>query len=194
MLLVVRGRAELIRHGRSAGGYPGRERSYPHPMADETWGQRVADLWATFGDVEAPVFVARMRSLTAERPDDAVAAFQLAGALDSTGDEREAAEHYRRAFDAGLPGALLRPATVQYASTLRNLGRADDAVLLLSTERDRVSDELDDAVRAFLALALVDAGRPTEAAGVALGALAPHLPRYTRSLAAYAAELRDRDG
>jgi hypothetical protein len=44
-------------------------------------------------------------------------------------------------------------------------------------------------VRAFLALALVDAGREREAVAHALTALAPHLPRYQRSLANYAREL-----
>ena len=47
----------------------------------------------------------------------------------------------------------------------------------------------DDAVSAFLALALVDTGREREAVSLALGALAPHLPRYQRSLANYADEL-----
>jgi hypothetical protein len=44
-------------------------------------------------------------------------------------------------------------------------------------------------VRGFLALALVSAGRPREAAALALEALAPHLPRYQRSLGAYARDL-----
>lgn len=51
------------------------------------------------------------------------------------------------------------------------------------------SDSLDDAVRAFLALALTDVDEEREAASLALEALAGHLPRYQRSLANYAAEL-----
>ena len=52
-------------------------------------------------------------------------------------------------------------------------------------------DELppDDAVRAFLALALTSVGREREAVSIALTALAAHLPRYNRSLANYAREL-----
>ena len=53
-------------------------------------------------------------------------------------------------------------------------------------ELDQGSDELDDAARAFLALALHDLGRHDEALALALTALAPHLPRYQRSLANYA--------
>ncbi|HEU5357435.1 MAG TPA: tetratricopeptide repeat protein [Actinocrinis sp.] len=40
-------------------------------------------------------------------------------------------------------------------------------------------------MRGFLALALVDVGREREAVSLALRALAPHLPRYQRSLANY---------
>jgi hypothetical protein len=45
---------------------------------------------------------------------------------------------------------------------------------------------LDDAVTAFLALALVDVGQEREAVALALLALSHHLPRYQRSLANYA--------
>jgi len=62
-------------------------------------------------------------------------------------------------------------------------------VTLLTAELDADSNDLDDAVRAFLALALTSAGREREAVSVALSALAPHLARYNRSLANYAAEL-----
>ena len=79
-----------------------------------------------------------------------------------------------------------RRAVIQLASSLRNVGRADESVALLTAELDAEPDELDDAVRAFLALALVDVGREREAVSHALTALAPHLPRYQRSLANYA--------
>ncbi len=78
---------------------------------------------------------------------------------------------------------------IQLASSLRNLGEVDESVRLLTAERDTGSDELDDAVRAFLALALTDAGREREAVGIALTALAPHLSRYRRSVTNYASEL-----
>jgi hypothetical protein len=81
---------------------------------------------------------------------------------------------------------------IQLASSLRNLGRPDESVALLRAERDEGSDELDDAVVAVLALALADSGREREAAGLAIGALARHLPRYNRSMAAYAEELSGR--
>jgi len=78
---------------------------------------------------------------------------------------------------------------IQMASSLRNIGRAPESVALLTAERDAGSDDLDDAVDAFLALALVDTGREREAVSIALTALARHLIRYQRSLANYAQQL-----
>jgi len=83
---------------------------------------------------------------------------------------------------------------IQLASSLRNLGEAEESVALLRDELAAGSDELDDAVRAFLSLALVSAGREREAVSHALAALAPHLPRYQRSLGAYAQDLVDEGG
>jgi len=47
---------------------------------------------------------------------------------------------------------------IQMASSLHNLGQASESVPLLMAERERESDDLDAAVSAALALALVDAG------------------------------------
>jgi tetratricopeptide (TPR) repeat protein len=152
------------------------------------WEERVADLWASFDDVDEATFLARMDALAAELPE-AVAEFERASAFDSTGHEQEAVAHYRRALELGLDDTRRRRATIQLASSLRNVGEVDASIALLTVEREQPSDELDDAVAAFLALALLDAGREREAVSVALGALAPHLPRYQRSLAGYAAEI-----
>ena len=151
----------------------------------------MADTWAALGDLEPADFVARMRDLAAERPvGDAIARFELGAANDSTGRPDEAVPLYRQALAAGLTGERRRRAVIQLASSLRNLGRPEESVALLEAEREAGSDALDDAVAAFLALALVDTGRERDAVALALTALARHLPRYTRSLAAYADELR----
>lgn len=154
------------------------------------WEQRLAALWAALDDHAPTDFLARMSALAAERPPgDAVALFELASANDSTGHEREAAPLYRQALAAGLTGVRRRRAVIQLASTLRNLGQSAESVALLTAEREAGSDVLDDAVAAFLALALSDEGREREALSLALGALSRHLPRYNRSLARYAEAL-----
>ncbi len=159
-------------------------------MDDWEWEQRLDALWAACDDYGEDDFVAKMGALVAERPaNDPVALFELAGAHDSTGHEAEAVGLYRRALGFGLAGIRRRRATIQLASSLRNVGQAEEGVALLRAEREAGSDELDDAVSAFLALLLVDTGREREAVGLALAALAPHLPRYQRSLKHYAQEL-----
>ena len=163
----------------------------------DAWEQRLADLWAAIDSLSPEAFRARMEALAGERPPgDAIAAFELASANDSTGRGDRAAPLYREALAAGLTGIRRRRAVIQLASTLRNLGQAEESVALLAAERDAGSDELDDAVAAFLALALAlaDRGREREALGLALGALAAHLPRYNRSLANYARDLSQTPG
>jgi hypothetical protein len=120
-----------------------------------------------------------------------VAAFERASSLDSTGHSDLAVPLYRQALDLGLSGVRRRRAVIQLASSLRNLGQAPQSVSLLRAELLAGSDDLDDAVRAFLALALVDTGEEREAASLALASLAPHLPRYQRSVANYAQLLID---
>jgi tetratricopeptide repeat protein len=163
-------------------------------VPDDNWEQRLAELWTTLEDRPEEEFVAAIDELTAELPDDDGAApFERAAARDSTGHSDLAIPLYRQALDRGLIGERRRRAVIQLASSLRNTGEPAAGVELLETELARTSDALDDAVRAFLALALVDSGRAREAVSHALLALAPHLPRYQRSTADYARALAPED-
>lgn len=158
------------------------------------WEARSAELWASIDCLEPKSFRERVGILTSELPaGHAVALFELACANDSTGLPDQAVPLYRQALAAGLSGERRRRAIIQMASSLRNLGQAEESVALLTAERERESDRLDDAVTAFLALALADMGRERESASLALEALAPHLPRYNRSLTNYARSLRSQD-
>lgn len=168
---------------------------------DPGWRQRVDGLWAAFetyeaeGEAGAARFREEMEALAGELPaEDPVGLFERASAHDSTGSEAAAAALYRRALAGGLPGDLRRQAVIQLASTVRNLGDPGESVALLSAERasgagDGPEDGLGDAVDAFLALALTDLGREREAVALLLRALAPHLPRYRRSVVNYSRDL-----
>jgi tetratricopeptide (TPR) repeat protein len=157
------------------------------------WERRVADAWATFDERSDDENRALIDRLASELPaDSAVASFERAAAFDSTGRSDLAVPLYREALGRGLTPERRRRAVIQLASSLRNVGEVEESVTLLTAELGQPNDELDDAVRGFLALALADVGREREALSHALTALAPHLPRYQRSLAAYAAELGDR--
>jgi hypothetical protein len=158
------------------------------------WESRIAAAWATLDVVDDDAFVAAIAALADEAPaGTGIGHFERAAAYDSTGHSDLAVPLYESALAAGLTGLRRRRAVIQLASSLRNLGRSEQSLALLSTELDAGSDELDDALRGFLALALCDAGREREAAAIALRALAPHLPRYQRSLANYARLLVEPD-
>jgi tetratricopeptide (TPR) repeat protein len=161
-------------------------------VSDASWDDRLADAWASINEMAESDFLVLIEDLAAELPQgSAIAAFERASAFDSFGHPDRAVPLYREALQAGLTGERHRRAVIQLASSLRNLGRPQESIALLTAERDAGSDELDDAVRAFLALALADVGRNREALSIALAALAPHLPRYQRSLSNYARLLVD---
>jgi tetratricopeptide (TPR) repeat protein len=166
-------------------------------MDEADWERRLALVWASVDGQGEEDFRAAIVEIVAERPeDDGIGQFERASSLDSTGYPDVAIEHYRRALELGLTGLRRRRATIQLASSLRAVGIEekrpelfDESVALLTAELDAPSDELDDAVRAFLALALTSVGRDREAASIALTTLAPHLARYNRAVKAYAREL-----
>ena len=166
-------------------------------MSDASWEKRLADLWKAMDKYAEDEFIANIDTMTAELPaggrDSAIGLFERGGAQDSTGHPHLAVALYRAALAAGLPGSRRRQATIQLASSLRNLGDSMEAVTLLSDELLAASDELDGAVAAFLALALVDVGREREAVAFSLTALSNYLPRYNRSLARYARQLTDKN-
>lgn len=156
------------------------------------WERRVSELWAAVDEHDDEEFVAQIDALVAELPaGSAIGLFERACALDSTGHSDLAAPLYRAALDGGLSGIRRRRAVIQMASSLRNLGDAEQALSLLSAELARDDDVLTGAVRGFLALALTDCGREREAVSVALSALAEYLPRYNASLGRYARALVD---
>jgi hypothetical protein len=154
------------------------------------WEARVAAAWRSFDERTDDENRALVESLAAELPaDSAVASFERACVLDSTDASDLAVPLYREALARGLPVDRRRRAVIQLASSLRNIGRSEESVELLTEELTAQSDELDDAVRAFLALALTDVGREREAVSHAVSAVVGHLPRYQRSLAYYARAL-----
>src|SRR5690606_28651579 len=169
----------------------------------DTWEARVSEAWSSIDSYAGreDEFRALIDSLAAERPEgDPIAAFERACAWDSTGRSDLAVPLYRWAVDHGLDGYRRRRAVIQMSSSLRNVGQVERAVALLEAERDVDPTTLDedtrglaDAISAVLALCLADSGREREAVSVAVAALAPHLPRYQRSMANYARLLREPD-
>jgi hypothetical protein len=160
-------------------------------MPTQEWETRSAALWDRLDDIDVGEFRAAIDALAGELDDgDPVASFERGCAADSTGHPDEAVLLYEAALAAGLPGYQGRRALIQLSSSLRNLGRPERGIVLLEAERaagaaDAETATLDDALVCTLALCLADAGRAREGVGLVVAAMAPKLPRYQRSMAAY---------
>jgi cyanophycin synthetase len=152
--------------------------------------QEIAALWE---DADDGARIEAGARLYADHPGDARIAYEYAGTHDSAGDPAAAVPLYEEALAAGLREPYRHRAQLQLASSLRNLGRLDQAVALVDDVAARHPDSLGAA--AFRALVRHDAGQPTQAlaellAAVAAGSTDPDVVRYRRALSAYAAELR----
>lgn len=156
----------------------------------EDWASRVDAVWAD-DRLTDDARIAAIERLAAERPaGDARALFERAGSYDSAGREAEAEPLYRAALAAGLDAEFRPQAVIQLASTIRNLGKTEESIILLREEYERAEPGgMRDAAAAFYALALSSAGEERRAVAIALDALAPHLPLYRRSVSEYASEL-----
>ncbi|MFG6504528.1 tetratricopeptide repeat protein [Microbacterium sp. P05] len=161
-------------------------------MTTEDWESRVAALWVDDA-VDDQRRIELMSDLAGAAPHPALGAFELGGALDSGGREAEADVQYTLATAAGLDTvdpARAAQLVVQHASTLRNLGRIEEAIAMLQDAPEHPATG--SAPRVFLALALHSAGRSDAALRVAIEAIEPTLPRYHRSVRAYAEALTER--
>jgi tetratricopeptide (TPR) repeat protein len=141
--------------------------------------------------------VERLRQHADAHPDDAVAWFQYGGGLDYTDHEAEAMVAYECAFALGVEGLDPddRPRIyVQAGSTLRNLGRLDEARTLLKAGQTRFPGVR--ALIVFQALVEVSAGRDRAAIDLLFevilseGAGDDSIAQYTRALSYYANEVR----
>ena len=162
---------------------------------NDDWQKRVDAVWADADNLAEDELIAAIDRLAAERPEgDALALFERGGAQDSTGHPDVAEPLYRAALEAGLPDDERAQCTIQLASSVRNLGRPEETLTLLHTEFDgRPDSPYAGAAAAISALAHASLGRPTEGLVVALHGLADTLPRYQRSMHAYADALLDED-
>ena len=155
-----------------------------HEAEDE-----IAALWQLEDHAER---VEAARALHEAHPGDARIAFERAGALDAAGEEAGAVPLYEEAMACGLRDPLLARAQVQLASSLRVLGRHEEAAAVIEDVAARHPESL--GVAAFRALVQHDAGRTTEALRDLLTTVVAtstdgDVERYRRALTAYAADL-----
>ncbi|MEO8552976.1 MAG: tetratricopeptide repeat protein [Kofleriaceae bacterium] len=137
--------------------------------------------------------LAAARALALAESASSEAQIEAAYAHDRAELERDAIRFYDAAYALGVPAAERRAFHVGYGSTLRNVGRADDAVAILG---QAIADDPAYApFHAFLSLALFADGHPRAALAAMLGgALDVGRPtaafdRYDRALTEYQREL-----
>lgn len=143
---------------------------------------------------DLPTAHARAVALASEHTHDVRVVMAAAYACDRVGLEHDAIIHYERAWGLGVPAAERPGFLVGFGSTLRNVGRAEDAVARLAEATTEFPD--DPSLRAFLALAQHSAGHATLALATMLeAALAAARPdgfgSYARPLAEYQRALAD---
>ena len=136
--------------------------------------------------------IARARELYAASPSDAVLAYEYAGTYDSAGEEESAVPLYEAALAAGLREPLRHRCLIQLASTLRNLGRHEEA--LARIDEAAILEPSSVGTAMFRAMIQHDAGDPSAALRDLLGVLATEstdadVTRYRRALGAYAQTL-----
>jgi tetratricopeptide (TPR) repeat protein len=135
-------------------------------------------------------------ALAREAPDEVAVRIEAAYAHDRAGNESEAMGHYDAAWRLGVPAAEQQAFLVGYGSTLRNVGRAEEAVALLGEAVAAYPDHA--PLKAFLALALHSAGHGHAALAtmldlvIDLHARTGCLGGYEQALGHYRAELLER--
>jgi tetratricopeptide (TPR) repeat protein len=153
------------------------------------WQARVDAIWARADELGDQGVMDAMDALAADAPDPALALFERGGSRDSGGRPEEAEPLYREALALGLPDDERAQCTIQLASTIRNLGRPEEALALLQAAEPYPPYAV--ATAAVTALTLATLDRPVEGLAVLLREVAPTLPRYQRSMRAYADDLLD---
>lgn len=149
---------------------------------------RLADFWRDADDNDPIRMRIQMNQLLSTTGcSDARALFERASLEDFLGEESAAVPLYEASLDHGLDVDRENQARIQLASSLRNVGRLDDALRVLE-EFEFLSDYLP-ARDGFVALVLWDLGDGAQAMRRALHAAGPILGKYRRAIGAYAAEL-----
>ncbi|MFB2580878.1 tetratricopeptide repeat protein [Herbiconiux sp. P15] len=130
-----------------------------------------------------------------EHPQNPRVLYELGGAYDTAGEEATAVGFYERAMAQGLTGDIRRRCSLQYGSTLRNLGRIDESLQVFARARAEFPESV--ALGVFESLTLHAAGQVNSALASLLVLVADHvdvaeLERYKpaiRGNAAYVASL-----
>jgi tetratricopeptide (TPR) repeat protein len=130
--------------------------------------------------------------LAREQPLDAKVQYECGGIHDALGLEADAVPYYRKAMELGLPPEDLIGAYTCLGSTLRTLGRYDEALQVLQEGRARFPHARE--IDPFLAMTLHNAGQTQAALQLLLTTLLDttkdeSIRAYERALRFYAQDI-----
>lgn len=142
-----------------------------------------------------PEALSELRKCALAAKNDVSLQLKAAYACDRFGSEEDAIVHYDHAWSlkSEIPVGERAGFFVGYGSTLRNVGRLAESEKILSTAIGEFPN--DRALKAFLALTQLDAGKSARAVATLLDALvtladkAPDIASYARALSHYRDEL-----
>lgn len=156
----------------------------------DSWQAAIDGFWTQAQGKTAAQLHEELNILLGPDVPEANVLFERASLHDYLGEESEAVGLYRRSLESGLDGAKRSEAIIQLGSSLRNIGQPQAAAKLLG--QISADDPLFTDAQGFLALALLDAGKPESAVATALQALAPAMKIYSRPVQRYAQDLAER--
>ncbi|MEM7114246.1 MAG: tetratricopeptide repeat protein [Chloroflexota bacterium] len=108
-------------------------------------------------------------TLLKQHPKDPVILYEVAGSYDVLGEEPQAIPYYQQAIRAGLGGDDLQECLVCLGSSLRYVGKYEDAVAVLKKAHTDFPDSR--SAQVFLALAYYSDGQDDEAVRLLLNLL-----------------------
>jgi tetratricopeptide (TPR) repeat protein len=161
-------------------------------QADAAPARRVREARRS-GDLEGARRLAL--ALVAEHPGHAELQYEAACVHDQLGLEADAVPFYEAALALGLPGEHLRGAYLGLGSTLRTLGRYEQAEATLRAGLARFADAAE--LRTFLAMTLHNRGQSRQAVEMLLGVVADtsadaHVAAYREAIRFYAQDVERR--
>jgi tetratricopeptide (TPR) repeat protein len=130
--------------------------------------------------------------LAQAHPQDAQIQYECGGIHDALGLEADAVPFYRKAMALGLPPETLRDAYTCLGSTLRTLGRYEEALHVLQEGKTHFPQARE--IDPFLAMTLYNAGQLHDAMRLLLNTLLDttgdaSIRRYERALRFYAEDI-----
>ncbi|MGM0885108.1 MAG: tetratricopeptide repeat protein [Bacillota bacterium] len=160
-------------------------------VMEPNWKSIVETGW-TFAN-DGPRLIEYFTGIDKQYPSSARAKFEMANALDYLDREAEAIPLYEEAIRMGLPTEYHAYALLQLGSSLRNVGRVNEAVEILA-QAEKSFPQFS-TISMFLGLTLYSEGKYVEALKTVITAMLKHVhsadvQRYAKGIENYIKDIK----